>query len=93
MRGMCPLLQTAGCGYFGDDTPESVRRCYPRARHVQDGLATASFLTLGHRRLSILDLSPAGHQPMSYGNGRYSDTYLVTRLFEKQAGERRNTGN
>lgn len=29
----------------------------------------------GHRRLSILDLSPLGHQPMSYGNGRYWITY------------------
>jgi asparagine synthase (glutamine-hydrolysing) len=26
---------------------------------------------LGHRRLSVLDLSPLGTQPMSYGNGRY----------------------
>jgi asparagine synthase (glutamine-hydrolysing) len=28
-------------------------------------------VALGHRRLSILDLSPAGHQPMLSGNGRY----------------------
>ena len=28
-------------------------------------------LALGHRRLSILDLSPAGHQPMCTENGRY----------------------
>ena len=29
----------------------------------------------GHRRLSILDLSPCGHQPMSYADGRYWITY------------------
>jgi asparagine synthase (glutamine-hydrolysing) len=32
-------------------------------------------LGLGQRRLSILDLSEAGKQPMSYANGRYWITY------------------
>ena len=32
-------------------------------------------LGLGHRRLSILDLSNIGKQPMSYGNERYWITY------------------
>lgn len=29
-------------------------------------------VTFGHRRLSIVDLSPAGHQPMTTGNDRYT---------------------
>jgi asparagine synthase (glutamine-hydrolysing) len=30
---------------------------------------------LGHRRLSIIDLSTAGHQPMHYANNRYTITF------------------
>ncbi|HVF56884.1 MAG TPA: asparagine synthase (glutamine-hydrolyzing) [Pyrinomonadaceae bacterium] len=30
---------------------------------------------LGHRRLSIIDTSPAGHQPMLYEDGRYALTF------------------
>ena len=32
-------------------------------------------VTLGHRRLSILDLSENGRQPMSYADGRYQITF------------------
>ena len=32
-------------------------------------------VSLGHRRLSILDVSAAGHQPMSYREGRYWIVY------------------
>jgi len=32
-------------------------------------------IALGHRRLSILDLTSAGHQPMAYASGRYRVVY------------------
>ena len=32
-------------------------------------------LVIGNRRLALLDLSPAGHQPMSYADGNYHITY------------------
>jgi asparagine synthase (glutamine-hydrolysing) len=35
----------------------------------------AAGVALGHRRLSIIDLSPLGHQPMTSADGRYVITY------------------
>lgn len=40
-----------------------------------EGFYTDSFIGLGHRRLSILDLSPSGHQPMVTSDGMYAITY------------------
>jgi len=40
-----------------------------------EGFYTDSFIGLGHRRLAIIDLSPAGHQPMVTKDGQYALSY------------------
>ena len=40
-----------------------------------EGFYIDNFIGLGHRRLAIIDLSPAGHQPMINTNGEYALTY------------------
>jgi asparagine synthase (glutamine-hydrolysing) len=40
-----------------------------------EGLFTSGTVTLGHRRLSIIDLSTAGHQPMVHPAGHHVITY------------------
>jgi len=40
-----------------------------------EGFYVDSFIGLGHRRLAIIDLSPAGHQPMITPDGQYALTY------------------
>jgi asparagine synthase (glutamine-hydrolysing) len=37
----------------------------------------------GHRRLSILDLSAAGKQPMHYGDGRYTITFISSIIYQQ----------
>lgn len=39
------------------------------------GVFNSGPVTLGHRRLSIIDLSAAGHQPMTTEDGRYTIVY------------------
>jgi asparagine synthase (glutamine-hydrolysing) len=67
-------LITAG----GRDTPKDVWETvthYRPERGIEDFFDIKCSLMFGHRRLSILDLSPAGHQPMCYSEGRYWIVY------------------
>jgi len=50
----------------GSDTVEPLKQQFTPIDEVPD---FKPFLFLGHRRLSIIDLSPMGHQPMEYNNG------------------------
>jgi asparagine synthase (glutamine-hydrolysing) len=64
--------------YGGQDTPESVykgRLPYHPDQLYDGKYPDNAFLAFGHRRLSIIDLSPSGHQPMSTEDGRYWITY------------------
>ncbi|HOV68299.1 MAG TPA: asparagine synthase (glutamine-hydrolyzing), partial [Methanoregulaceae archaeon] len=64
--------------FGGADTPENVlTTTFPYSPKVRDGAPVQGpvRVALGHRRLSILDLSPAGHQPMCTPDRRYWIVY------------------
>lgn len=46
-----------------------------------EGFFAKGPLSFGFRRLSILDLSPAGHQPMTVGDGQESWSRLFGQIF------------
>lgn len=73
------LLDGAGAlhAFGGDDTPAEVYRSgLPGnpTRSIHDGEVSAR-VAMGHRRLSIVDRSPSGHQPMVSPDGRYVIVY------------------
>lgn len=55
-----------------EDALEALRFRGPDDRGVERVACAASWVALGHTRLSIIDLTSAGHQPMSSADGRYS---------------------
>lgn len=70
------------CGIFGvvnyEINKDKAMFCLSKLEHRGpdgSGLYQDDMVTLGHRRLAILDLSENGKQPMSYMNERYWITY------------------
>src|SRR6516165_9719484 len=62
----------------GLDPWQVVKQMTRRVRHRgpdDEGFCQRGRVAFGHRRLSIIDLSVAGHQPMEFGDGRYVITY------------------
>jgi asparagine synthase (glutamine-hydrolysing) len=60
------------------DPGRIIKEMTSRVRHRgpdDEGFCVRGRVALGNRRLSIIDLSAAGHQPMEYADGRYVITY------------------
>lgn len=65
-------------GVFREQAPLAVRAMLAALRHRgpdDEGVYTDDAVTLGHRRLAIIDTSPAGHQPMSTAGGAIQIVY------------------
>lgn len=79
MCGIAGLLDFGGTlsRHQLHDIASSMSKCLAYRGPDDEGIWLDSEATaaLAHRRLSIVDLSPAGHQPMISSNGRYVITY------------------
>lgn len=67
-----------GINGFNFTDEESVRTMNKTIRHRgpdDDGVFVSDGISLGNVRLSIIDLSPAGHMPMATPDGRFTITY------------------
>lgn len=72
---MCGIVAVSG--RVDRERLASATRCLAHRGPDDEGVWTdqAAGVGLGHRRLAILDLSPAGHQPMFDTTGRYGIVY------------------
>lgn len=62
----------------GNDTAQGAMQAsipWSPKQYINSEISAGTKLAFGHRRLSIVDISPLGHQPMSYADGRYWITY------------------
>jgi asparagine synthase (glutamine-hydrolysing) len=75
MCGICGAFDPKG---LPSGAPELVARFGRIMRHRgpdDEGLYAGSVCALGHRRLSIIDLSRDGHQPFASADGRFQMVY------------------
>lgn len=80
MCGIAGLVDWGGGGVDASEAREIVSAMTDALRHRGPDDAGAwvdpvAGVALGHRRLSIIDLSPLGHQPMHSADGRYVITF------------------
>jgi asparagine synthase (glutamine-hydrolysing) len=73
MCGFAGFVDFAGCVDDPSSALAAMARCLVHRGPDDEGVAfdAATRVGLAFRRLSILDLSPAGHQPMRSASGRY----------------------
>jgi len=75
---MCGIAGKTDWNNSDPDIMETVRSMNKKIYHRgpdNEGLLKLDGITLGHRRLSIIDLSEKGNQPMSTADGRYVCVY------------------
>ncbi len=77
---MCGIAGILRFNYHDDQLETQIKKMQTALQHrgPDDAgiyISTDKQTALAHTRLSILDLSPAGHQPMSSSDGRYSITF------------------
>jgi asparagine synthase (glutamine-hydrolysing) len=66
------------CGFYGSEDKDLIKSMTKLLRHRgpdDTGIFTDKNISLGHTRLSIIDLSKAGHQPMSNKEGILTISY------------------
>ena len=77
-EGYAAVYDDTVCFAGGPDTPEdtvAADTVYRPRPEYRDARFADALAVLGHRRLSIIDLSPTGHQPMSSEDQRYICVY------------------
>ena len=79
MCGIAGFLTGISCGIARElaDVSSAMNACLQHRGPDDQGvwIDEECGVALAHRRLSILDLTPAGHQPMISADGRYVIIY------------------